>query len=1020
MKKDNKLVFATNNMHKLEEAKRIISDEFEILSLREIGCHDEIPETADTLEGNALIKARWVRDRYGYDCFADDTGLMVDALDGAPGVYSARYAGDPCTPAENVSKMLCEMAGKENRAAHFSTAIALSLGGEEHIFEGRVEGSIATEPHGDGGFGYDPIFIAAESGKCFAEMTGEEKDAISHRGRAMRKLRDYLAGILTIMIICIVGMTVRADDSQWRLHASYDGYMHRVVDTPSYVYFLGTRQEYNPSDVNASTFYGILFRYDKEDGAIEYLNSSNILSGSNAICISYNYDKNYLVVAHEDGNIDIIDKDDAVTTITGLRVADSSLNKGVNDITFDETGRYIYLATNFGYIVIDASIHEVSTSRVFNRKINSVIPYNGKIWVATDQGLYCGDPKEFDFERYQQISSQIGIESLNITNNWLYFLYGARGNKTCGRVDNSGETYTTKPVSDPGVVFFSRSRSGMILVYNWQIITIDEAGKLQPTTLPKDYYFSNIGSIDGKTLWVSTQRKGICSLRIPEHGGEWTILTQQFFPNASTAFQCSYMEYSPTYGMLVRNHGFEYIFSSRMILTNDLISGYKDMTWTPLSTTYRTDMPGLLIDSPFGISIDPNNPDHVYCGSERSGLLRLDLKDPTKSIHMSMSSDMLGGNGKDGFAVIVPDNPDGTWKEQCVFAAPSFDNSGNLWTAFVNPEPGVEVSSYTELWMWSAADRASSTTASNVHGWKQFKFDNLLTGNTPKVKALHGSKNKNIVMHCGNTTTTPILIWDHNGTIDNRSDDRTVQMKNLYDQDGNKLDFYYVIDWYEDVNTGLVWVSYGDGLFTFDPQTIFEDPTSVRRIKVPRNDGTGLADYLLSGVTVNSIATDASGRKWFGTNGAGLVCTTSDGREIISTFTPDNSPLPGSSVFAVCYNPKSGSLMISTDKGLCEYFIPGGSSGDSDSGLKCYPNPVRPDYFGYVTIEGLSDQAMVKIVDIGGNLIKECGQAVNGVARWDVTNMFCKRVPSGVYTVIASNGPQEESYNKTAKIVVVN
>ena len=192
MKKDNKLVFATNNMHKLEEAKRIISDEFEILSLREIGCHDEIPETADTLEGNALIKARWVRDRYGYDCFADDTGLMVDALDGAPGVYSARYAGDPCTPAENVSKMLREMAGKENRAAHFSTAIALSLGGEEHIFEGRVEGSIATEPHGDGGFGYDPIFYLDEFGCSSAALSREQKNAISHRGKALRAMKELL------------------------------------------------------------------------------------------------------------------------------------------------------------------------------------------------------------------------------------------------------------------------------------------------------------------------------------------------------------------------------------------------------------------------------------------------------------------------------------------------------------------------------------------------------------------------------------------------------------------------------------------------------------------------------------------------------------------------------------------------------------------------------------------------------------------------------------------------------------
>lgn len=187
-----KLVFASNNKHKLEEARAILGDKFEVVSLAEIGCHDEIPETAETLEGNALIKARWVKERYGYDCFADDTGLMVEALGGAPGVYSARYAGEHCTLADNVNKMLKEMSGKDNRKAYFATVIALILGDKTYTFEGRVDGYISAEPYGDGGFGYDPIFISEETGRSFAEMSAEEKNAISHRGRAVRKLADFL------------------------------------------------------------------------------------------------------------------------------------------------------------------------------------------------------------------------------------------------------------------------------------------------------------------------------------------------------------------------------------------------------------------------------------------------------------------------------------------------------------------------------------------------------------------------------------------------------------------------------------------------------------------------------------------------------------------------------------------------------------------------------------------------------------------------------------------------------------
>lgn len=187
-----KLVFATNNQHKLDEAREITAGKFEILSLADIGCHDDIPETAPTLEGNALMKARWIHERYGFDCFADDTGLMVDALGGEPGVYSARYAGPAHDSEANMRKLLANLEGVTDRKAHFSTCVALILDGKEHLFNGRVDGTISTEAAGDNGFGYDPVFIADETGRRFAEMTAEEKNTISHRGRAMRKLAEFL------------------------------------------------------------------------------------------------------------------------------------------------------------------------------------------------------------------------------------------------------------------------------------------------------------------------------------------------------------------------------------------------------------------------------------------------------------------------------------------------------------------------------------------------------------------------------------------------------------------------------------------------------------------------------------------------------------------------------------------------------------------------------------------------------------------------------------------------------------
>lgn len=188
-----KLVIATNNAHKLSEIQAVVGDKFEILSLKAIGCFDEIPEDADTLEGNALQKARYIHERYGCDVFADDTGLEVAALDGRPGVHTARYAYPDRNDTEaNVAKILRELEGKADRTAQFRTAIALIYKGEEHLFEGKVCGHIATECRGTDGFGYDPVFSPEDTGLTFAELGVDVKNTLSHRARAVQKLCTFL------------------------------------------------------------------------------------------------------------------------------------------------------------------------------------------------------------------------------------------------------------------------------------------------------------------------------------------------------------------------------------------------------------------------------------------------------------------------------------------------------------------------------------------------------------------------------------------------------------------------------------------------------------------------------------------------------------------------------------------------------------------------------------------------------------------------------------------------------------
>ena len=191
-----KIVFATNNVHKLQELRQMIGGTYEVLGLADIGCHEDIPETADTIEGNARMKALYVKDKYGYDCFSDDTGLEIDALDGEPGVHSARYAGPGHDSEANIDKVLSLMQDvpTEGRTARFRTAIVLLQSDKMHMFEGQVEGIILTERHGTGGFGYDSIFQPVEGdGSTFAQMSPQDKNRISHRGRAVAQLVKFLS-----------------------------------------------------------------------------------------------------------------------------------------------------------------------------------------------------------------------------------------------------------------------------------------------------------------------------------------------------------------------------------------------------------------------------------------------------------------------------------------------------------------------------------------------------------------------------------------------------------------------------------------------------------------------------------------------------------------------------------------------------------------------------------------------------------------------------------------------------------
>ena len=467
--------------------------------------------------------------------------------------------------------------------------------------------------------------------------------------------------------------------------------------------------------------------------------------------------------------------------------------------------------------------------------------------------------------------------------------------------------------------------------------------------------------------------------------------------------------------MLANTHGIDQNFSSRDAKNLILLSSLKDQSWTMHGLPYLDPETQDRLRNPCGIAQDPDNPDVFYFGSVMNGLLRYNINDMSSLLHMTKSDDSPTYPGH----VSIQD-PYASWSNAFMILNPVFDSRGNLWVAHVNTE---EDGHYVpEIWIWTPEKRRASTSPETFQQFIKLKVDGISPGANNKVVPLSYQGNQNMVVYFSlNLYERPFVVYDHNGTLDTDSDDRQIAMntKELNDADG-KLGCHYLYCAIEDPATGLVWVGSDNGVFTFNPKEAFSNPDAVSRIKVSRNDGTSLADYLLAGITVNNISIDGMGRKWFSLSGGGLVCTSSDGRTILQEINTDNSSLPSDMVYATCYNPDNNSLMVATSAGLCEYYLNGQSNEVGSSSARAYPNPVRHDYYGWVTIDGLEEDCIVKIADSAGNIVRELGPASAGKVQWDVCGMDLYRVPSGVYFVLASSGPGGGSYSEVTKILVIN
>lgn len=363
-----KIVFATNNEHKLSEIRDILGDKMEVLSLNDIGCHEDIPETGQTLEENALQKAQYVYDHYGYNVFSDDTGLEVDALGGAPGVHTARYAGGEGHDAEaNTRKLLYELRDQDNRKARFRTAIALICNKEVNYFEGIVEGEITREKRGEKGFGYDPVFKPDGYDGTFAELGVEVKNQISHRARAVQKLVKYLSSIMCCLL-ALLPINVNAQTGTWHNYlAYYDVQDICKAENDLYVLASNALYSYNLTDQSITT-------YDKVNG----------LSDTYITHIKWNPTAKRLIIVYQDQNIDMMEEGGGIINLSDFYHKAMTGDKTVNSIYIHE--QYAYLCCGFGIVKIDMDRIEISESYILNKNITQVVISGGNIYAKQKNG----------------------------------------------------------------------------------------------------------------------------------------------------------------------------------------------------------------------------------------------------------------------------------------------------------------------------------------------------------------------------------------------------------------------------------------------------------------------------------------------------------------------------------------------------------------------------------------------------------------------------------------------------------
>lgn len=766
--------------------------------------------------------------------------------------------------------------------------------------------------------------------------------------------------IFLMLIVVWLSFTAAAQNAvgDWFVHTSFVGdSVTSIAEGNQWVYYLSG---------------ACLFRLDKSTGENEAMTIQNDLSDMGVSNIYYNSDKDYLVVLYTNCNIDIIKSNGSVVNMPELKDAVMTSSKTINDVTF--APGLMYLATDFGYVVIDDNKFVVKESHLYGEKVISVAQIGDLLLLSTESKLYHGDADKYHerLSSFTESAYKGNCRFRPITDNSYVSLTGWTYLMTIS-FDANGKLKLSDTELVQGKTTFMQKTVGGYLLNSPrlnQCHTIDEAGGSLKSFDTQGELWSANPDGEGITKAWAVGTQGLHQL-----GSE-----NYYLPNALSFTRPFWMTYNKERDKLYVSSPTANAFFVGMELPS-YVNTYDGMKWTDVTPD------GAPQQGTYWIDFLPGDPDTYLIAGWTTGLHKV-TDDQIVYTYNTENSPMR--------------------QNYAMHPITRFDRNGNLWVvqSLENPEHPVMV-------LPAAKVKQATVTAED---WTFPLVNGLYTKWTQCASFLSTKQGSNdIKMFTDGEFQSAIVFWNSAGEITGKPQQEIY--RSLIDQDGQVFSWTNIMCFTEDL-TGLVWLGCTEGIVSFNPAKAL-DPTSFRvnRIKVPRNDGTGMADYLMNGIQVNDIAVDGANRKWIATQTSGLFLVSADGTQILKKFNTTNSPLASNMVYKVCCNPNSNSVYITTPDGLYEYFSDSSPAESNYDNIYAYPNPVRPDYGGDVTITGMMDNSLVKIADASGNVLRQL-KSTGGMATWDCCDEYGNRVKTGVYMVLCSqaNGSGEAVVTKIAVI----